>query len=238
MEESGEPLELILLVNKGKGIICIEDELVKTPEIVWAEIFPYTSFIKHSEAWGAAWQTLETKHGEKFMQKFWSNYASENAYKDRSRLIDSHYPHTSIDNIRQTADLLISPSEHLQLSLSEDTNTYRRMTSDKDIQDLKNELAEWLLDCIEKPDAAALRRLADSLKENNHWQVKPLPDDMQLKPRLLHSFCQLLQKNRAIPTRIEVEDAAGIIRQVESGKASSKNVATALKSLGLDVLPD
>jgi len=240
MEENREPLNLYI-EKKEIGIIFIEDVLAKTPKRVWvSEIVPYIVFIKFSEAWGAAWQTLETKHGAQFMQKFWNNYASENAYKDRSRIIDSRFPQTSKDYVRKVADILIYPSEHeyLEIEKIKDlSKKYRQMTSDKDIQYLKNELAEWLLDCIEKPDPAALRNLANSLNENNHWQAKPLTDDTRLKPRLLHSFCKLLQENRAIPTRVELEDAAGIIRQVESGKASSKNVASALKSLGLDVLP-
>ena len=186
------------------------------------------------------------------MQEFWCLYASEMPYKEREKILFPSLSNAdSPMHVMQTAMCLDDFDEEIRSLESGEpvrldgpfgglpANGRSAVEIAKETRlEAMEELGTWLKGCILNKNAAALRSLANSLHIEYPWEEQANKNkEPQLKPRLLYSFCELLQKNRAIPTRVELEDAAGIIRQVESGKASSKNVASALKSLGLDVLP-
>ncbi len=170
--------------------------------------------------WGAASQTLEAKHGTDFMQRFWNCYAAESAYNQRCKTIEkSLVPKPSLKAARQIKTL----AEHV-ISVEKNDPSDAQLTG---ARVAKEELLEWLLGCIEKKNPAPLRNLIDSFKEDDCGS-----ESRTLKARLLYCFCELLQKNKAIPTRAELRQAAGIKPQ----QSDTNNVSKLIKDLGLNTL--
>ena len=170
--------------------------------------------------WGAASQTLEAKHGTEFMQRFWNCYAAESPYKQRCETIRKAVePKPSLKAARRIKTL----AEHV-ISVEKNDPSDTQLTG---VKVAKEELLEWLLDCVKNKNSAPLRNLTDSFKEDEG-------KDPTLKARLLYSFCELLQKNRAIPTRIELYRAA----DVQSQQSDTNNAAKETRALGLDTLPE
>jgi len=229
LEQHGEPLHMRRISYKHNQDFQVEEMLLKDPKLVWTlnPIF----FVSHSEVWIAAWRTLQEKHGEKFMRTFWSIYAGEKTSKDRMQAMKRLDPLKHTDNVEYWARSLNARKERGQQDgLADYWDT---------------SLADWLRNCIIEKNAAALRRLAKSLDEQKKHKDnmreyrankygKPDIDDMELKQRLLHCFCQLLQKHRAIPTDKELRDAAGVKPQ----QSSTNNVSKSLNELGLGTLPE
>lgn len=200
------------------------NDLEEKPELIWnPRIISSIGFGQRIELWIAAWTELKKHHSDECLCKFWHNYASESACKERLRLIDAIAGPTESENIKNLATRCIYANDEEDCSYS--------------VELAKNELADWIIDCVRKQNPAPLRALAQSLGKWNFYSDEFKLKSAALKTRLLYKFCKLLQRHRALPTRIELETEIGIIRQVESGKASSKNIASALKSLGLDALP-
>ena len=168
--------------------------------------------------WKAAWPTLATRHGETFMNEFWTQFSSEDEYKARAKIANAPLdPITMAGKLKIQAEFI----EHCKLA-----------HVNQSPEESYKELGVWLHERIISKDAPSLRSLASSLNKSNFKSDK----SHNLKPRILKSFCNLLQKNKAIPTREELDDDVGLVRQSDSGKDSSKNVATDLRVLGLGVL--
>lgn len=226
--ELGGKVDDFLFIEKGK-IVRVKPLLDKN-ELVWdSSAVPSIGFAAASELWLVAWETLEERHGGKFMQEFWAGYASKEPYEERWRVMDGVKGITASSERSTRVKIMASmlKEEESRNSPSDDSQIWR------------DQLCNWLLDCIENKDAAALRGLASSFKDDEdrpNSEEQSDPQKIDLKPRLLYSFCELLQKNKAIPTRVELEKEAGIDRYFESGEKNYKNVAPALRALGLSML--
>ena len=221
LEQHGEPLNLRRITHDQD--FQVEERLLEDPELVWT--LDPLFFVSHAEVWNAAWESLQEKHGAEFMRKFWNIYAGESASKERTRLMKALDPMKDTDNVEYWARSLNARKERGQ--------------QDELADHWDNSLADWLRNCIINKDGAALRTLAKSLDAQKHadigkkW-ITPHIDDMELKQRLLHCFCQLLQKHRAIPTNAELRHAAGVKPQ----QSSTNNVSKSLRELGLGTLPE
>lgn len=238
-------------LEDGKRVRVV-DAIGEDPDLVWDNKWPnetwrnvmyngagHYPFAINAYYWFAAWPTLKAKHGEEFLRAFWSEYASEEAYQTRTKILTTG-AHRKQD---------INKIHHLALTLHCIEEGYIGTEHDNTAQadSISKILGQHFKDCLMNCNgngAAALRsyanlvgnteKVADAL--NSIKSVEPEPTRSNLKDRLLKAFCDLLVENKAIATRHQLEKKAGIIRQVESGPASSKNVAAALHSLGLGIL--
>ena len=229
LEQHGKPLRVRRITHDQD--FQVEERLPEDPELVW-KLNPLF-FVSYAEVWLAAWAPLQAKHGEKFMREFWSIYARESTSKNRAMVMKKLDPLRGTENVEFWARSLDGRKQRGQQDALADY--------------WNDSLADWLRDCIISKNPAPLRALADSLGKQKNADKRGVPnekwiathlDDMEQKQRLLHCFCRLLQEKRAIPTRLELEAEAGIIRQVRAGKASDTSLAGHLRKLGLDYLPE
>ena len=225
LEQHGEPLHVRRITHDQD--FQVEERLPEDPELVW-KLNPLF-FVSHAEVWIAAWEPLQAKHGEKFMREFWNIYADESASKDRAKVMKR------LDPLKDT--------EHVEFWARSLDARKERGQQDELADYWHDSLADWLRNCIISKNPAALRSLAKSLDEqknadkrglpNEKWKKRPF-DKMELKQKLLHCFCQLLQEHRAIPTDADLRRAAGIKPQ----QSDTNNVSKALEDLGLGNLPE
>lgn len=220
---------LITIINTGESTnyeVTTTRILLDKPDLVWDRI-PCSSFISNVQVWQAAWATLEREHGAHVLQKFWARYASESADGERSRITAKALEFT-------TADQIIYMAEYIAMN-----QTQSGKEADPDVTSYQKEIANWIIDCIQNKKPAPLRALANEIPNHEYSAQKRFDAAIkELKTRLLYQFCHLLQDNRALPTRRELEGATGIDRGSESGSDNFKNVSAALRSLGLDALPE
>lgn len=171
--------------------------------------------------WAAALPTLEAKHGRDYMKRFWRSYAAESGYRQRCNTIEKVVvPKQSLKEAHRIQAL----AEHV-ISAEKNDPSDAKLTG---VTVIKEELLNWLLNCIEQKNTASLRNLMDSFKESDCSK-----QNQTLKARLLYSFCELLLQNEAIPSNSELRKAAGIKPQ----QSDTNNVSKALKDLGLNALP-
>ena len=216
-------------------------------------------FSLHRFVWDAALPTLEEKHGAAFMRDFLDEFFSEGPCRERRGILETlHRKRTNeaalINKAKRLHEYDNNQITHETGGLEDNSANLRTVyeklgwTETKieeyfkaASQPYREELSDWLKNCILNRDGkgvAALRNLAfaiegkpDIIPAKKILTEKILANkNPQLKPRLLLSFCNLLYKNRAIPTRAELNKKVGILRQGET------NVPTKLTELGLGVL--
>ena len=196
-------------------------------------------FAVNSNYWSAAWQTLQARHGKKFMTRFWSAYSSKTAHENRIKTL------TSNAKQKQEVDKIINLVYVLHCIEKGYSETGQNdFTQAEAIQKV---LGDYLKKCVLNSDGkgtANLRNLANAVgvidkntaDPKNHDSAATAQSKLTLKERLLKGFCDLLVEKKAIPSRTELEVQIGVSRQVDCGEANSKNVATALRALGLEML--